>query len=536
MAWFLITAAVVVAVLLLILFLNRFYRKATREVALIRTGAGGQLVVMDGGCLALPFLHQVSEVNMKTMRIEAARSGPKALITGDRLRVDAEVEFYVRVLPTRDGVATAAQALGGKAFRSQDLADLIEGRLVDAIQAVAARQTMDELHENRGRYVKEVRETVAENLGQSGLMIESVALRRFDQTPFASLEENNAFNAVGMRRLAEVVASNKKQRAAIEADAEVAVRQSQLDAMKRVLIIEREQEEAQIAQKREIEMLKAETSADVAERKAESDRRSEHARIGREREVRAFEIARDREMREMEMSASLQTELVRHDNAIQLARKRGEEAAAEAEAEHARTAVVLAQEAVQTDKDKAVAERARMIAQMRAEEAADVDTVRTRSESETTREQAKAEADALALRAQAKRTSMIADAEGKAALIAAENGWSEPIIRMKLDMHRLDKLPEVLGQMMKPVEKIESIRINQISGLGVGGAGGGGGSSGERPLVNQAVDSILGMALQLPALQKLGEEIGLNLGEGIKGVGEAPRATPDPAAKPTSKS
>src|SRR3546814_13023648 len=97
---------------------------------------------MDGGCLALPFLHQVSDVNMKTTRIEVSRAGPKALITGDRLRVDIEVELTVRVTPTTDGVATAAQALGRKAFRPQDLADLIEGRLIDALPSVAASEKL----------------------------------------------------------------------------------------------------------------------------------------------------------------------------------------------------------------------------------------------------------------------------------------------------------------------------------------------------------------------------------------------------------
>src|SRR3546814_11128065 len=104
---------------------------------------------MDGGCLALPFLHQVSDVNMKTTRIEVSRAGPKALITGDRLRVDIEVELTVRVTPTTDGVATAAQPLGSKAFRPQDLADLIEGRLIDAMQSVDAPSTLDPPHAKR---------------------------------------------------------------------------------------------------------------------------------------------------------------------------------------------------------------------------------------------------------------------------------------------------------------------------------------------------------------------------------------------------
>src|SRR3546814_14205224 len=96
---------------------------------------------MDGGCLALPFLHQVSDVNMKTTRIEVSRAGPKALITGDRLRVDIEDELTVRVTPTTDGVAPAAQALGSKAFRPQDLADRIDGRPNSALQRAPARAT-----------------------------------------------------------------------------------------------------------------------------------------------------------------------------------------------------------------------------------------------------------------------------------------------------------------------------------------------------------------------------------------------------------
>jgi len=540
--WIVYLVIAVIVIAAVILFLNRFYRKATRDTALIRTGAGGQRVVMDGGCLALPFLHQVSEVNMKTTRIEVARNGPKALITGDRLRVDIEVELTVRVTPTADGVAMAAQALGSKAFRPQDLADLIEGRLIDAMQSVAARETMDHLHENRGSYVREVKALVAESLAQNGLNLESVALRRFDQTPFSSVDDNNAFNAVGLRRLAEVIAANKKQRAAIEADADVAVRQSQLDAIKQVLIIEREQEEAKIAQSREIERLRSESEAQVAEYNSEGRRRAELARIIQEREVKMLEIERDEQVKRRDLHSALGTEIARRDNAIALAKKRGDEAAAEASAEQARIKVVLAQETLQTEKDKAVAERARMLATLRAEEAADVDSTRVRSEVETIREQARAEADASTARAEAQRAAMIAESQGRAALIAAENGLSEAIIRMRLEKKRMDTLPVLVGQMMKPVEKIDSIRISQIGGLGFGGhgqagAGGNGGGispgGGDKPLVNQAVDGILSMALQLPAVQKLGQEIGIDIAEGLGGIARAAEGPlrPGPAAK-----
>jgi hypothetical protein len=71
-------------------------------------------------------------------------------------------------------------------------------------------------------------------------------------------------------------------------------------------------------------------------------------------------------------------------------------------------------------------------------------------------------------------------------------------------------MPEIVAQMMKPAEKIDSIRIHQVTGFGAATApnGGVGPEAAARPPVNQVMDSILGMALQLPALKSIGESIG----------------------------
>jgi uncharacterized membrane protein YqiK len=530
--WFIVGLVLLIAAVLAILFLNRFYKKATREVALVRTGAGGQRVVLDGGCIAVPFLHKVSEVNMKTTGLEIERLGPKSMITRDRLRVDVGVEFYIRVQPTEEGVATAAQALGGKSFRASELAETLEGKLVDALLSVAARYTMDELQDKRGQYAAEVTETLSPNLANNGLLLESVSLKRLDQTPFHALDENNAFNALGMRRLAEIITVNKKERAAIEADAEVAVRQSQLDATKKKLLIEQEEEQAQMEQQRQIETTRALSQADIAEQQASADLRREHARIAREREVRGSEIERDRALRALDVEASLATETASVNKAIALADKRVEEAKALAKAEAARAEEVVAQEAVDTARSKAVAERERQIAQIRAAEQADVDNTRVKSETGTLLAMAQAEAKAMTDRAKAEKDQLVSKAEGTAALVKAENSQSADLIRMKLDMARIDALPEIVARMLKPAEKIESIRINNITGFGASGPyGQSNGANGERTAVNQVIDGVLSMALQLPAVKKLGEEVGLNIGEGLKGLSESlsglPAAEPD---------
>lgn len=518
MAWLITIILLVVAVILLILFLNRYYRKATREISVVRTGMGGQKVVLNGGCIALPFLHKVAEVNMRTSKLEIERLGPKSIITKDRLRVDIGAEFYVRVRATEEGVATAAQALAGKSFRAADLEDILEGKLVDAMLSVAAGYTMDELQDNRARYAKEISEMLNDNLSQNGLMLESVSLTRIDQTPFHALDENNAFNALGMRRLAEIIAVNKKERAVIEADADVSVRQSQLDATKRKLTISREEEEAMITQQREIEIARARSAAETAEEQSESEKRREAARIAREREVRLSEISRDTELRRQTLDSELNSALKKSENLVTLAKKREEEARAEAEAILAKVSEAEAEQRVQTARETAAAEREKALALIRAAEQAEVDDVRVKSEAGTIISMAEADAKALRDRAAAEREKLIAEAEGRAAIISSENTQSPELIAMKLQEARLRTLPSVVERMMKPAEKIETIRINHMTGFGGAGGGGGGGEGGERSTVNQVVDSVLSMALQLPAVQKLGEEVGMNIGGGLKGI------------------
>ena len=148
-------------------------------------------------------------------------------------------------------------------------------------------------------------------LKQNGLVLEAVSLTRLDQTPFHALDQNNAFNAVGMRRLAEVIAVNKRQRAEIENSAEIAVRQSHLDAAKRRLQIEQEEEEAQLAQQHAVETYRARTMAETSEAQATAEGRRELARINRDSSVRAEQIERDRTIRELELQSDLSVKVAR---------------------------------------------------------------------------------------------------------------------------------------------------------------------------------------------------------------------------------
>lgn len=521
------TVVVLVLLAIAITVLARFYERAMRETSLVRTGFGGRRVVMDGGVLSLPWFHQILRVNMQSLRLEVGRAGEAALITKDRLRVDVGVEFYVSVLTSEDGIARAAQTLGTRTFDAAKLRELIEGKLVDALRAVAARMTMDELHENRGRFVAEVRDSLVESLGRNGLELDSVSLTALDQTPIRALDENNVFNAVGMRKLAEVIAKSKKERAEIDADAEVSVRRAAMEASRRKLQIDLEEQTAQIAQVQQIETLKAAQFAEVVKRKADSELESARARIDMEQSIRAADIARERAIREAEIARERDLALAEQLSQITVAQKSQDESKARAAADVARAEAVKAAEAIPTARQIAEAERRKAIALLAAMQEAEIAGTKARMAAQSDAatatdraaarvQQARADADADALRSAAKKGELLAQAEGQRAMVDAENAMDERVVAMKVELAKLDALPRVVAEMVKPAEKIDSIRIHHVSGLGVGAAAGEGAAP--KPAVNQALDSIMDMAVQLPALKKLGEDLGLSLDAGMAGV------------------
>ncbi|MFK7836848.1 MAG: flotillin family protein [Sulfitobacter sp.] len=543
----LIIAAVIVGLLVFIgLIMARLYKRATRETSLVKTGSGGRKVIMDGGTIVVPFLHEISKVNMKTLRLEVARVNEQSLITKDRMRVDVGVEFYVSVNATEDGISRAAQTLGDRTFHVEQLREMIEGKLVDGLRAVAAQMTMDELHENRASFVQEVQNAISEDLLKNGLELEAVSLTALDQTPFDSLDENNAFNAVGMQKLAAVIATSRKERAEITAEADVSVAQSEMEAEKRKYQIEREQKQAEIAQIEEIQTLQAQQEAQIARNQEASDRAKDEARIERERAVRAAEIERERTIREAEIAKERELEVADQERQIIVARKSEEESQARASADNARAEAKKASEAIETARAVAEAERVKQIALIEAQKEAERQATAIRLAAQAEKEaasdraaakleEAQADASAITVRAEAKKTDLLATAEGQTAIANSENELSAEIVAMKVRLAQLEAMPAIIAEMVKPAEKIDSIKIHQVTGMG--GPGGSDTGNGGGTPVNQALDSVLGMALQMPAMQALGKELGISLENGLAGVAndamDVAADTPNPAlAKP----
>lgn len=516
LAWIILPVLLIVVALIAIWFLQCYYAKATLDTALVRTGLGGRRVVTDGGCLSLPILHQIQKVSMGALTFSIQREGRDAILTRDKMRADVQFEFELRVAPTTDGIATAAQALGSRIARGGDtVKDVFAGSLVDAIQRAAAARTLEDIHLDRSGFSKDVAEAIEAQAVKLGLTLISVSLISVDQSDLSQWNENNAFNAQGMRQLAELVAIQRKQRIRIETEAEVAVGESHLAQHQRQLELKRAEREAEIAQQEHLAKLTADAKSREERAHDEAKLASETARIENEKRVKAAQVDSDKALRKAEMAAIRTLEEEKIENDILIARKRAAEAEARVEEEEAQAKVILAAESVQAQKQRAIAEREREIACLQQDKELELEGARVKHDVQSLLEKATADAAAKTKASQAERASMEAEAAGRSALNQAENTLGSAVIRMRLEERKLDRLPEIMTQMMKPVEKIDSIKINQISGAG--GSNGTGSGEGVDGAFGAAMDQILGMAVRLPAMKQMGEEIGLDFDANLAG-------------------
>ncbi|VVT27827.1 Flotillin [Hoeflea sp. EC-HK425] len=518
LVWFFSLLALALLLIIAIWFLQRYYAKATLDTALVRTGLGGKRVVIDGGCFALPILHQIQRVSMGSVTFPVHRKGRESLLTKDQLRADIEMEFELRVEPTAEGIATAAQVLGMRIARGGDaIREVVGGALINAMQDAAARRNLADIHLDRSGYTAEVTQAVAEHAARLGLAMVSTSLVSVDQSDLSQLNESNAFNAQGMRRLAEMVAEQRKARIKVETETEIAIRESRLAQHQRQLELQRAEQEAEIAQQEHLKRMQSEARARSDQAEAQAEFATEQARIEKTQRVKAAQVANDEALRRAEMTAVLALEETRIENEVQLAKRRIEEASTKAAEEDARAQVLLAAERVQVQKERAIVEREQEISNLRQKKDLALEDARVQSDVGTLLAKAKAEAEVARSLAETEQRRMEAEAAGRHALNQAENTLSESVIRMRLEERKLDRLPEIMTQMMKPVEKIDSIRINQISGMGGGNGSGGTGGTGVDNAFGAAMDQILGMAVRLPAMKQMGEEIGLDFDANLAG-------------------
>lgn len=509
--------------------LASLYVRSSRDEAYVRTGLGGQKVVLDGGSVVLPIFHSIARVNLKTLRLEVQRGENDALITKDRMRVDIGAEFYVRVKPDSSSIALAAQTLGNRTNDSEQLRQLIEAKFVDSLRSVAATMSLDALQEQRMDFVKAVQDAVGSDLQSNGLELESVSLTRLDQTDIRHFNANNFFDAHGLAALTRVTEARKKERNEVVRDTEVAIAQKDLEARQQSLTIERTKREAELNQQRDIANKSAATRAETAQQEQAAKRAEEEARIASEQAIAEREAAAKqaresanidsaRAVQQRETEARRDNQIVAQESAIAVANKSREESEAKAKAEAARALAIAAEEKVGTAKAVEIADREKQIAvidaQKRAQTQATAVTIAAEAEKQAAIDQADAiktlataEADAAIIKAKGILETGKATAESEALLNEARNKLSPAIIEFEITRERIRIVPAALAEAVKPIEKISDIRIFDTGGmLGRNGNGANGGVGLGEGLAGQ----LLSYQANKPILDRLLKEAGFD--------------------------
>ncbi|CAA0370616.1 membrane protein [Alteromonas marina] len=526
-----IAGAIVVGLIVIGLIFAKLYTRATKETAFVRTGLGGEKVIKDGGALVLPVVHEIIPVNMNTLRIEVEKIQKDALITKDRMRVDVKADFYLRVAPNANGISMAAQTLGTRTTRAEEVKKLMESKFVDVLRAVAAEMSMTEMHEQRADFVQKVQQSVANDLEKNGLELESVSLTGFDQTDLQFFNENNAFDAEGRARLTKIIEEKRKETNDIQQENRIFIEQRNLAAEKQSLDVKRDEEEARLAQEQVLAFKRQEQKAEIAKQREMKEREEREAEIAKNRAIEAAEIEKSREIETQEIAKrqALEQARIRQQQEVEVseqikqiavATKSEEESAARAKAAEAEKQKVEKEEAVLTAKSVAEAERKKQIEVIDARKEAEREAVGITVEAQAKKEaaensaaailtEAKAAADAKMLQADADEKVLAVEAQGKQALYEAENTLKTEQIELQKALAMLKILPELVAQAVKPLENIEGIKILQGYGQGSGANGEHTVATSSNGLAEQVTQAALNYRANAPLVDSMLREVGL---------------------------
>lgn len=309
----------------------------------------------------------------------------------------------------------------------------------------------------------------------------------------------------------------------------------------------RRREEALINLERVIEELKISRDKIIEEQRIEKDREVKLAQIDTNNRVEEEQIIKDASARiagikgDIDViSESQRKELADMDKtkAVELARRTRQVAIAEqeklialarAEEARARSQQEEAEQETVSIKVRTQAERQQMVSLIRAEEQARRLSIERQSEIDVQAEeitriaQAKLEAadkDAKTIEtlSLAEKIQSLTKAEGERAMVEARNLISEHILKDERSSQLIGELAKIAAELMRPAEKIDSIKVVHINGMGIPSSGAfvAKEGEGEESLLSQAgsqtaIATIINGILQIGAFkpifqQLLGEE------------------------------
>ncbi|TPN01963.1 flotillin domain-containing protein [Mesorhizobium sp. B2-1-3A] len=275
-------------------------------------------------------------------------------------------------------------------------------------------------------------------------------------------------------------------------------------------------DEVRIARERHLEALQIAKRQAFEEAEISAGEEVERARITTERSIEEARLVKDRDIRQMGVERDQKIEIAEIQKAIDIAKKTQERSSAIAASEAVRAKAVQAEEQAFTAREREIAERRKLTdligAQREAERealritsAADAEMKAAKSLAEAQKIAAVASAEAEKIHALAAAQRYEVDASGHRQLNEAENILSEAARAGRLRGKLLDHMEGIIRESVKPMEKIDGIKILHVDGIN-------GGTGGNRNVTDEVIDSALRYRVQAPMIDNLMKEIGIEGG------------------------
>lgn len=548
-----IVVAAVLFLLLVVSMLSKFLVKARPGEAIVKTGFGlSQPRIYLSSCVVIPLLNRMETIDLTVKTVRIARRKHESLSCADGIRAEVEVDFYIKINPFEEDIRHVASTIGCTRASSTDiLRELFEAKFADALKTAGAKLKFDQLYQNR----REFRDEILKALGQEGAQevvlngykLDDVAIQFLEQLPLELHNEDNVLDARGRKEIAqrtsdEVEAANKRLR-----QKEVTIAEQNREARIRQLQIEQDLAEQEAAQHREIKEAQAREEALTRQTVAEQERVAEQAHIEKERQIRiaqeqkdqavlAAEIERQRavQLADEQKRQEIENAQILRERAVSVAEQekikeieiaRINREAAEAEALKAKLKMledtarqeaekIKAEEYAQTVRALEVANRQKQIEVIEAQQKAavekemqnveaDVRAYEMKTVAQARLEAAELDAQSAAKQATALETVGQAEAEARRWRLEAENVMGERVLLA----HALDQLipllPDLVERLMRPAEKIDSIKVLQVNGLDRLTGGLPGPTAGSPSLGGSLVQTVVGMGMVMPVLKEL---------------------------------
>lgn len=506
----LILVVVAIPLLVVMMVASRYKRCPSNRVLVVYGKVNGERAARayhGGGTFIWPVIQDYAYLSLEPITIDIEL---RSALSKKNIRVAVPSTFTIGISTAPDVMNNAAERLLGlgEAEIAAQARDIILGQM----RLVIAMLTIEEINQDREKFLDLVNKNVNFELGKVGLYMINVNIRDIS-------DESGYIDALGKKAAAEAINQAKIDTA--EADREGSIGTSTADREREVKVAEQlaqatvGRKEAERDQRIKVASLEAEGVA------GEADASREQEIAVATQSARAAEGTKQAESEQRVRVASLEAEAVSGENKSKAEIADAEATLSERRADAKRRGDVAMANA---SRDVLVAQKEQELARMEKEIIAkemierQQAEINAEAEAERIRRVAKGDADAVLAR-------YIAEAEGIEKVLEAKARGYERLItacgdrtEMAPNLLLIEKLPDLVAEQVKAIQNLKIDKVTVWDGAG---------GDGESGSTARFLRSLIG---SLPPMHELAKQAGIDLPSALGTIEKNDSASHEPDA------